>query len=130
MVQYNHVSSIDSCALVTETEVGELLSMELLQGEHLKPNHITHTALISAYCRERKLQQVFTLFEEMVRSGIMPNEITYSSLINGLCKAGKLLEARDILKDYFPIMSLTQHSLMPSLKVTKFRNHFSFMMRR
>ena len=56
VVQDNHVSSVDSSALVTETEVGELLSMELLQGEHLKPNHITHTALISAYCRAGKLQ--------------------------------------------------------------------------
>ena len=30
VVQDNHVSSVDSSALVTETKVGELLSMELL----------------------------------------------------------------------------------------------------
>ena len=64
LVQDNHVSSVESSALVTETGVGELLSMELLQGEHLKPNHITHTALISAYCREGNIQQAFTLLKK------------------------------------------------------------------
>jgi pentatricopeptide repeat protein len=91
VVQDNRVSSIDNSALLTEIEVAELLLMEFLQGEHLKPNHITHTILINAYCRAGKLQEAFTLYEEMVRSGIMPDEITYSSLINGLCKAGKLI---------------------------------------
>ncbi|KAK8983666.1 hypothetical protein V6N11_009455 [Hibiscus sabdariffa] len=68
-------------------------------GVVLEPNFITHTMLISAYCKQEVLEEALSLYEEMVANGILPDAITYSSIINGLRKHVKLAEAKILMMD-------------------------------
>ncbi|XWS42824.1 hypothetical protein CRYUN_Cryun16bG0047500 [Craigia yunnanensis] len=83
--------------------------LNILDGNHhqnggdnsgiLEPNLITHTTLISAYCKQEALEEALSLYEEMVVNGILPDAVTYSSIINSLCKHGKLAEAKVLLRE-------------------------------
>ncbi|KAF3772336.1 Pentatricopeptide repeat-containing protein [Nymphaea thermarum] len=45
--------------------------------------------------KQGEVKEAFSLYEEMVKNGILPDIIiTYSSLTNGLCKSGKVTEAK------------------------------------
>ncbi|KAK9925624.1 hypothetical protein M0R45_022895 [Rubus argutus] len=56
----------------------------------LKPNVITYSTLIDAFCKEGMMQEAIKIFMDMKRVGISSNEFTYTSLINASCKAGYL----------------------------------------
>nr|VVV74868.1 unnamed protein product [Nymphaea colorata] len=60
----------------------------------LQPTFVTYTTLTCAYCKQGEVKEAFSLYEEMVKNGILPDSITYSSLINGLCRSGKVAEAK------------------------------------
>ncbi|KAG4970958.1 hypothetical protein JHK85_037379 [Glycine max] len=65
----------------------------------LQPTVVTWTTLIAAYCKHRGIDDSFSLYEQMIMSGIMPDVVTCSSILYGLCRHGKLAEAAMLLRE-------------------------------
>ena len=59
----------------------------LMQTQGHKPNHITYTALISAYVKQKQVNKAMELFEQLVTdmkyTGVKPNAITCIEIVKG-----------------------------------------------
>lgn len=67
----------------------------------LQPTVVTWTTLIAAYCKHRGIDDFFSLYEQMIMSGVMPDVVTCSSILYGLCRHGKLTEAAMLLREMY-----------------------------
>ncbi|TYG98864.1 hypothetical protein ES288_A10G150900v1 [Gossypium darwinii] len=71
----------------------------------ISPNGFFVNALISALCKDGKIQEAISVFDLMTQRGIRPDVITYTTLIHAfysiidiLCKEGESSKAIEILK--------------------------------
>ncbi|MBA0635218.1 hypothetical protein Godav_021949 [Gossypium davidsonii] len=82
----------------------------------VEPDVVTFTTLINGLCKQRKMSQAASLFDEMIGTGYQPNLIAYSTILNEergfkpdivaystvidcLCKKGSLNEALDLFSE-------------------------------
>lgn len=65
----------------------------------VEPDLVSYNCLIDAYCKDRELEKVYKVVNEIVDKGMSPDVITYTSLIGGLGLVGQPDKARDVLRD-------------------------------
>ncbi|KAG5132945.1 hypothetical protein JHK82_024133 [Glycine max] len=53
-----------------------------------RPNKVTYSAIMSAYCKKRKLEEAFDVFESMEGLGIVRDEYVFVILIDGFGRRG------------------------------------------
>ncbi|XP_060667178.1 putative pentatricopeptide repeat-containing protein At1g09680 [Ziziphus jujuba] len=53
-------------------------------------NVFTYSVLITALCKECRLDNANELFVEMCHRGLVPNDATFTALIGGQCKCGRV----------------------------------------
>ncbi|KAF5200313.1 Pentatricopeptide repeat-containing protein [Thalictrum thalictroides] len=71
--------------------------LEETVAKRLKPSAQTYASLITARCREGRVEDVKMVVEGMCKQGFELDGLTYNSIITDLCKAGKMAEARSFL---------------------------------
>ncbi|XP_076960820.1 pentatricopeptide repeat-containing protein At5g15010, mitochondrial-like [Bidens hawaiensis] len=79
------------CACRTSKEA--LLILQKMNQMGCCPNHDTYTMLIRKFCRWDDFENVWRLWDEMVRNGLDPDRSAYVALVNGLFLNRKLEEA-------------------------------------
>ncbi|GLU01134.1 hypothetical protein SLE2022_184590 [Rubroshorea leprosula] len=67
----------------------------------------TFNTLISALCKEGKVEEACHIHDVMLKMGVAPDKISYKMIIQGLCFRGDLVKAIEFLN------SLLEKSLMP-----------------
>ena len=50
------------------------------------PNVFSYNILINGYCKNKRIDEARSLFDEMSNKGVAPNVVTYSTLIGGFCE--------------------------------------------
>ncbi|KAG4179789.1 hypothetical protein ERO13_A10G126675v2, partial [Gossypium hirsutum] len=92
-----------SCYIGKWDEAKRLLADIVNKG--ISPNVFIVNALISALCKDGKIQEAISVFDLMTQRGIRPDVITYTTLIHAfysiidiLCKEGESSKAIEILK--------------------------------
>ena len=59
-----------------------------------------YNCLISAMCKDQKIEEVMEIVEKMKRDGCKPDTFNFNSLIYVLCKAGKMDEAFQLYENF------------------------------
>ena len=76
---------------------------------NLKPNAITYTTLIDAYCKIQCVEDALPMYDEMTVRGLVPDVVTYSCIMNGLCKSGKVEEAKSVFREMEEVGVVPNH---------------------
>ncbi|KAL4321385.1 hypothetical protein AHAS_Ahas14G0105200 [Arachis hypogaea] len=63
-----------------------ILAKMIKEGK--RPNKVTYTAIISAYCKKGKVEEARGVFERIGELGIELDEFVYAVLIDGYCRIG------------------------------------------
>lgn len=63
------------------------------------PDAFTFNSLMDGLCKGGRIQDAFTLLEDMKRAGCAPDVAVYNTLIDGLRKANKVEEAGQLLQE-------------------------------
>ena len=58
---------------------------------------ITYGALIDRFCKENKVEEAHTLFDEMLKRELVPYEVTFVTLINEYSKRDKFDSVLEVL---------------------------------
>ncbi|KAL8146416.1 hypothetical protein AgCh_004236 [Apium graveolens] len=74
----------------------QILYAEMRQ-RGLIPNSATFNTMITAYCRQGKVESALNLLSEMDKFGLSYNYVTYNTLVKGLCEASQIDEAMKFL---------------------------------
>jgi pentatricopeptide repeat protein len=69
-----------------------------MKGDGLAADQYTCNALIDALCKNGKIDEACSFFDDLEDRGIRPNSVTFNTLIYGLCKAGKVDAAQMFLE--------------------------------
>ncbi|XP_058732293.1 pentatricopeptide repeat-containing protein At5g21222-like [Vicia villosa] len=77
-------------------EANKLLEM-MYQDGNVKPNEITYSVLIHAWCTNNNLEAAWDVLHKMVDSGLQPDVVTYSTLARAYAQNGKTFEAERLI---------------------------------
>lgn len=64
-----------------------------------KPTSFTYNIFIDYYVREGKTNEVYQVFLQMKRKGIVPDVVSFNLCIDCLGRVGKVREAKDIFEE-------------------------------
>ncbi|KAK9071460.1 hypothetical protein SSX86_010029 [Deinandra increscens subsp. villosa] len=102
----------NSNSLVTMyCKCGDLGSAHKVFDEMFERNVVTWTAIMSGYGMYGRCEEVFELFERMVRGGVEPDGLTFTAILTA-CSHGGLADKG---KEYFQMMKF-RFQLRPSLE--------------
>eukprot|EP00249_Psilotum_nudum_P005262 c18715_g1_i1 orf=382-1635(+) len=62
-------------------------------------NNICYNVLLRGFCDAKRMDDSFTIWDEMKAKGLVSDVYTYNALIVGSCKAGRLDEALNLRKE-------------------------------
>ncbi|XP_047315619.1 pentatricopeptide repeat-containing protein At3g61520, mitochondrial-like [Impatiens glandulifera] len=62
----------------------------------LKPNAVTYSILIKAFCNVNNIEKALTIYNDMLKAECSPDRVLYFTLISGLTLAGRLNDASSI----------------------------------
>ena len=90
-----------------------------LQRQGLKPDIVTHAALISACEKGQDLSKALHLCVALQRQGLKPDIVTYSALINACGKGQDLASALQLMdieldNQSVPVLSTLLNNTIPS----------------
>ncbi|KAJ3685924.1 hypothetical protein LUZ61_015088 [Rhynchospora tenuis] len=69
---------------------------EIEDEDGFSPDVVTYNTILNGYCKKRRLNAAFHLFDVMPLRGIEPNLVSYTILIGGLCRDERLKDARKL----------------------------------
>ncbi|GJT64622.1 pentatricopeptide repeat-containing protein, partial [Tanacetum coccineum] len=90
-------------------EAEQLIEQAARRG--LRPNKLSYTPLLNAYCRQNDTDKALDLFVKMIDSGEKPDLLTYQSLIHGIVVLGEVETAVIILE------KMTERGVFPDAGV-------------
>lgn len=71
--------------------------LEEIENEYgFSPDIVTYNTILNGYCKRRRLNAAFHLFDVMPLRGIEPNLVSYTTMIGGLCRDERLRDARKL----------------------------------
>ncbi|PON88108.1 Pentatricopeptide repeat [Trema orientale] len=62
--------------------------------KRIKPFVGCFNPIIDGHCKGGGMDEVLSLFQDMINLGIVPDVVTYTSLVHGLCEFGRWEEAK------------------------------------
>ncbi|KAB2636830.1 pentatricopeptide repeat-containing protein [Pyrus ussuriensis x Pyrus communis] len=72
---------------------------KVMEENSLRPDTDNFNALILGFCKSRRTDLSFQVFEMMIKKRRMPNEMTYTILVEGIAHEGELELATRVLKE-------------------------------
>ncbi|KAK8651872.1 hypothetical protein V6N13_141449 [Hibiscus sabdariffa] len=93
-------------ALLMSQKFDEMKEMFSGMEKYARPNTCTYNILINACCLNGRLDDAWSLFDEMPRKGLKPDKLTFGALINGLCMGLNIKEAFKLKEDMCKIYNV------------------------
>jgi len=90
-------------AVVTNGDVdgGYELIMDLLEDDQCKDqvNAVVFGSVLKGYSRARRMERVWTTFQEMLARGIEPSVATFNTIVDGCTRSGQMEKVLGLLLD-------------------------------
>ena len=98
---FTYNTAIDTfCREGMVNEASELFKfMKVKSSISSSPTAKTYAIMILALAKSDRVEECFTVVEDMIQSGCLPDVSTYKELIQGMCLAGKVEEAYRFLEE-------------------------------
>lgn len=72
-------------------------------------NSVIYCSVLKGFTREKKIERVWSVYDEMVKKGIELSIVTYNTLIDACARCGRMEHVDDILSD------MNKHSIKPNV---------------
>eukprot|EP00930_Biecheleria_cincta_P050442 TRINITY_DN3560_c0_g1_i2.p1 TRINITY_DN3560_c0_g1~~TRINITY_DN3560_c0_g1_i2.p1 ORF type:complete len:957 (-),score=222.17 TRINITY_DN3560_c0_g1_i2:112-2982(-) len=72
-------------------------------------NSVIYGSLLKGFCRQRRFERVWTIYEEMLAQKMQLSIVTYNSLIDACARSGEMHRVQPLLED------MTSHDLSPNV---------------
>jgi len=84
-----------------DTEGAYELIHQMQDDEHCRNalNSVIYCSVLKGFCREKKMERVWAVFEEMTKRQIELSIVTYNTIIDACTRCGRMDQVRDILDD-------------------------------
>ena len=72
---------------------------KMQKNGNIKPSVDCFNPIIDSLCKERRVDEAFELFQDMVNQHIQPDVVIYTALFHGFCKSSRVEEIKKFLND-------------------------------
>jgi pentatricopeptide repeat protein len=84
-----------------DTEGAYELIHQMQDDEHCRNalNSVIYCSVLKGFCREKKMERVWTVFEEMTKRQIELSIVTYNTIIDACTRCGRMDQVQQIMTD-------------------------------
>ncbi|KAL9269020.1 Pentatricopeptide repeat-containing protein [Drosera capensis] len=90
---FSYGKAVQCCVKMNDLRKGVEILRCMERRRRIGVSVFAYNVLINGFCKEKRMSEARSLFDEMVDRKLVPSQVTYNTLIDGYCKVGDLEKA-------------------------------------